>query len=493
LIGGVLDEFRSALQSWREDYENLLAAWRETQNKPQANAIRYQLSSFYELTVIEALADRQFLPHYGFPIGVQKLRIITPDPDKRFHGRIREEDQYRLERSSLLALREYVPGSQLLVGGKLIASRGLLKHWTGATIDRSLGLRGKFTHCKNDHFHYWYDIGADIPNCPICEAPPRENAWDLLIPKYGFTTAAWDPPRWSTDVERVGTTEIATITFSERSSGGTTFDVADLGGIDGLSVRYREDGELLVYNRGESGHGFAICLKCGYSQSESKHGQGAIGLPTGFDHHASVTSASQWEDCWSKGGEVALRNQVLAARETTDVVLLDFAGCLGVSANYPVLMTTIAYALQRAGARLLELDARELGVMTVPAGPRGQSWGCVLFDTTPGGAGHVRELLSLRRSWLLAAREAIFVNNEHDNHCETACLECLLSFDAQEAMAANLLHRRIAMKALDDLLSGPMQNRGVNDNPNLHPTPQASDTSKKRITRARELMQQRRQ
>ena len=302
LIGGVLDEFRLALQSWREDYEHLLAAWRETQNKAQANAIRYQLSSFYELTVIEALADRQFLPHYGFPIGVQKLRIITPD--ERFHGRIREEDQYRLERASLLALREYVPGSQLLVGGKLIASRGLLKHWTGATIDRSLGLRGKFTYCTNDHFHYWYDIGADDPKCPICEAPPRENARELLIPKHGFTTAAWDPPRWSTDVERVGTTETATITFSDRAGGGTTFDEADFGGIDRLSVRYREDGELLVYNDGESGCGFAICLKCGYSQSESKYSQGAMELPTGFARHAPVTSASPWMECWSKGGEV---------------------------------------------------------------------------------------------------------------------------------------------------------------------------------------------
>lgn len=272
-----------------EDYENLFVAWKEAQNRSQANAIRYQLSSLYELTVIEALADRQFLPHYGCPIGVQKLRIITPD--ERYHGRIREEDQYRLERASLLALREYVPGSQLLVGGKLIASRGLLKHWTGATIDRSLGLRGKFTYCTNDHFHYWYDIGLYSTKCSICEAPPRENVQELLIPKYGFTTAAWDPPRWSTDVERVGTTETATITFSDRAGGGTTFDMADFGGIDRLSVRYREDGELLVYNGGESGRGFAICLKCGYSQSESKYGQGAMELPTGFARHAPAGTA----------------------------------------------------------------------------------------------------------------------------------------------------------------------------------------------------------
>jgi hypothetical protein len=57
---------------------------------------------------------------------------------------IREEDQYRLERAGLLALREYVPGSQLLVVGRLVTSRGLLKHWTGAELDNYIGLRGNY-------------------------------------------------------------------------------------------------------------------------------------------------------------------------------------------------------------------------------------------------------------------------------------------------------------------------------------------------------------
>ncbi len=56
-------------------------------------------------------------------------------PDAKREGRFREEDQYRLERSGLVAIGEYVPGSQLLVGGKLVTSHGLLKHWTGADIN----------------------------------------------------------------------------------------------------------------------------------------------------------------------------------------------------------------------------------------------------------------------------------------------------------------------------------------------------------------------
>src|SRR6185437_12605577 len=111
------------IRDWSSDFDLMSASWLNAineNNRPQANAIRYQLKILAELTVIEALADRQFLPRYGFPIGLQKLRVIEPDANNR--DRIREEDQFRLERSGILAIGEYVPGSQLLAGGKLITS-----------------------------------------------------------------------------------------------------------------------------------------------------------------------------------------------------------------------------------------------------------------------------------------------------------------------------------------------------------------------------------
>jgi Domain of unknown function (DUF1998) len=78
----------------------------------------------------------------------------------------------------------------------------------------------------------------------------------------------------------------------------------------------------------------------------------------------------------------------------------------------------------------------------------------VLYDNVPGGAGHVLELLRLGRSWLEAARETMFVDEEHDKICETACLDCLLTFGAQESMRLGLLQRRLTLKILDALLQG---------------------------------------
>lgn len=447
----VVEQFVAAVQSWRSEYDSLLLSWYVTDDRPQANAIRYQLSSQYELTVIEALADRQFLPHYGFPIGVHKLRVIAPDA--RRPGRVREEDQYRLERGSLLALREYVPGSQLLVGGKLVSSHGLLKHWTGASIDTYIGLRGLSCQCGNGHFYYWI---AEAPAaCPVCGEAGAANPGQLLFPKHGFSGAAWDPPKWSTDVERVGKAQTATMTFSQPASNTRgQMDVDSFGGVRGLVARYREAGELLVYNRGDDEHGFAICLKCGYADSERKVGQGRMDLPGGFERHAPLSSISPWRACWSDGTSPVLRNQTLAARETTDVMLIDFSACSGGHGYDERVVTTLAYALQRAGAQLQQLDARELGVLIVPTGTAGAGFGAVLYDSTPGGAGHTRELLDLGQKWLMEARAMLHVDDEHNTQCDTACLDCLLSFDAQSAMQRNLFVRPLALAWLDALLEG---------------------------------------
>ena len=85
--------------------------------------------------------------------------------------------------------------------------------------------------------------------------------------RHGFASAAWDPPRRSTDVERVGTAEPMTITFRQEERFLAT---KSLGGVGGVEARYREDGELLVINRGEKKFGFAICQRCGYADSETK-------------------------------------------------------------------------------------------------------------------------------------------------------------------------------------------------------------------------------
>ena len=454
-LNSVVDDFAAAVRDWRAEYDAMLRSWlfvdAETiaHASAQANALRYQMRALYETTVIEALADRQFLPRYGFPIGNQRLRVIVPD--ERRPGRVREEDQFRLERSGLVAIGEYVPGSQLLVGGSWSPPTACSNIGLGPISTTTWGCAGSIP-CASTGI-------STIRLSPVPSAAARSVAGNRRVlrkisscPCMGSAARPGTPRNSAPTLSASVTHERATITFALRE-GADIAEQNDFAGIDGLRALYREDGELLVYNAGEHGKGFAICLKCGYAESEKHVGEGQMKLPTSFKRHAPLHSPKAHLLCWTSGetGQ-PLRNQALAAKQTTDILMLDFSACLGQEANNLTLLWTVTQALQISGAKLLELDGRELGALVTPAGIEGRGLGAVLYDNVPGGAGHVRELMSLSREWLEEAYQTMYVNEQHDATCETACLDCLLTFDAQEPMQLGLLNRRQAMWILGILL-----------------------------------------
>lgn len=439
VLSQVEAKFLQAVQNWRADFDALVAAWTKQREARPANSLVYSMQALYGVTVIEYLSDRRFLPRYGFPIGLHQLRVQVYDEERR---QVRTEDQYRLERAGLLALREYVPGSQLLVGGRLITSRGILKHWTGANVDEAFGIRGQLATCVQGHSYYWLSGRQEV--CPLCSEPSATPPSPLLFPRYGYTTAAWDPPRLSPDdVDRVGTVETATLAFTVTQSGTTDIVTEEeFAGIPGFVARYSEGGQLLVYNRGGRGKGFAICYQCGYADSEAEFGSGRMNLPRGFERHAPLSKVDRRTACWRDAEAPVLRGQILAAHEPTDILMLELPAASGVEATDHALMMTLAIGLQLSGARLLELDSRELGAMVVPAGSQGASLAAVVYDNVPGGAGHVLELMRRGREWLQELERLLFVDESHDARCRAGCLDCLLTFDAQMHAERGGLRRR---------------------------------------------------
>ena len=452
-------QFLTACKEWRKDYDSLREAWTEVPITPpstalaaeraKANSIRYQLRAILDITVIEWFSDAGFLPRYGFPIHLQRLSVRKPregQPEKSTTA-----EGYRLERSSLLALNEYVPGAMVLVGGKIAESKGILKHWTEANHDEALGLNNWALRCLNDH-----DYLATSPDqlCKECNQPPQGAGQALMFPRFGYTTAAWDPPKPpGRNLDRVGEAVLST-------AGGFTLSTAtkierNFGGVPSLVASYYEagTGELLLRNAGgdawsKLGHGFALCTRCGFAMSEEKPpnvNRAPLALPKEFRHHPSIFSTSPIDRCWPKSLEFepVLRHKVLAARETTDVLILDWPGD---SDEAPLF--SLGRALVLAGARLLELDSRELD-LELKARDAGKL-GILLYDTIPGGAGHCFELFNLGRPWLVEARGILRGTKLHDSVCRRACLECLLDFAGQ--FHAARLNRSGALELLDSVL-----------------------------------------
>ena len=453
LIEQVGTRYSNAIAEWRTTYESLLEGWRQADDssgnaRRQANALRYQAMAFHEMTVIEALADEQFLPRYGFPIGLLRLCVLAVTESDKPDGKpyVREEDQYRLERPGILAMREYVPGASFFVGNKVVTSHGLLKHWTGENLNTAIGFRGQMAECVNGH--RYYSVDADLGPCTVCGATERKTGpQQLLFPRFGFSTAAWDRPQFrGVPTPPVGKVELLTI-VDDR-------DVrSDFGGLSGVKARYQEDGKLLVINAGSGARGFAVCLNCGYSESELtafKHGPEE--LPKSYEHHAPLQFAPAkngrtWVNCRKYNGKHDLRRQMLTARQVTDITVIDVPQL--VNADLAV-ATTLAHAFRLAGTQLLSLDSREIGSFVMPT-DSGPYCGLVLFDTMPGGAGHVEELLESAADWIGKLTDVLFVNEAHHERCVSACLDCLLSYETQFDHDQGLLARAITWEFWDCL------------------------------------------
>ncbi len=270
-----------------------------------------------------------------------------------------------------------------------------------------------------------------------------------MFPRFGYTTAAWEPPKPpGRNLDRVGEVVLST-------AGGFTLSAAtkndpQFGGVPRLVAKYYEagDGELLLRNAGgaawdKAGFGFAVCTRCGFSTSEERpyNPNGTLPLPRKFSDHASVFSPTLKTRCWPKSlqTEPVLRHKVLAARESTDVLILDWP----IDADEAPLFS-LGRALLLAGARLLELDSRELGLELKPRG--GGEFSLLFHDSTPGGSGHCFELMSLGRTWLEEARRILRGSPSHDASCRRACLECLLDFAGQ--FHAHRLDRKAALELI---------------------------------------------
>lgn len=447
--------FRESVSKWEDDYKSLRDAWLEIPahtsqkewigEKNKANSIRYQIKAMGDISVIAWLSDAGFLPRYGFPINLQRLSVRIPKSGS--DAKSTTSEKYRLERQSLIALSEYVPGAVLLVGGKVLESKGLLKHWTETNRDEALMLNYWALICANGHE---YLATSQSGLCPHCQMGPADPGQMLMFPRFGYSTAAWEPPKPpGRKLDRIG--KVETFALNAFTVGDATEQSSDFAGIPGLTVLYYEagKGELLYRNagsgKGGKGFGFAVCTRCGYADSErlptDRNGDPPP-LPPKFRDHPSIYSSNPDLRCWLRDQESVLRNKVLAARETTDMLFLEWPSFADDGTMY-----SLGRALVLAGSALLDLDSRELELDDKRSDNGNR---ILLYDATPGGSGHCLELMTKGKEWFLKAQSILRGTEKHNSICRKACLECLLDFSGQ--FNAHRLDRKKALAFLDEAL-----------------------------------------
>jgi DEAD/DEAH box helicase domain-containing protein len=189
--------------------------------------------------------------------------------------------------------------------------------------------------------------------------------------------------------------------------------------------------------------GFAICTRCGYSDRERAVGKLGEKLPPGFVTHTPIWKRKAGSHCWNDSKAEVLRNYTLGAHVNTDLLQLDLSDAAP-RHMLQQLSLTLAHALRIAGAMLLEVDERDLAVLSVRVGAAAFA-GAQLYETTPGGSGHIAFLLKEHIKWYASAVDLLRGSDEHDGRCREACLSCILNSHSQTDYEDGNLNRTMTL------------------------------------------------
>ena len=408
---------------YKDEIQNYIDDWNEASVTPQRNAIRYNIKQKLNESLIEVFANEQILPKYGFPIDVKSLQVISGYTNK-------DAKPFSFERSGILALSEYAPGSKILAGGRTVVSRGISKHFSGNNLDEAFGERGMYYFCQNGHF--FKSTKQHVDDCAVDGCGARVGYPNqYLIPEHGFITAASEEITFKLKrPERVGFVEVYTdIDALEKDA--KTKSIA----YDDFVILYKENATVYGINKGQKQLGFSICSKCGYSESENVNKKnGLVGLSTSFKQHASIYNDYANSRCLDGDGYSVWRNQHLAVTMKTDSILI-----IPKQKIYDEhVAQAILNAFQLSGCEELGIDEREIGTMLLK---NEDAYQLYLYDNLSGGVGYVYDLSYNRwGQWLNKAIDRLFVNEKHNKECINGCIKCIVTLNTNKILPRKEAH-----------------------------------------------------
>lgn len=409
-----ITELSSAYEKEMKSYIN---DWNEATSTTQRNAIRYNMKQKYQQSLIEAFANEQILPKYGFPIDVKSLQVISGYTNG-------DTKSFAFDRSGILALAEYAPGSKILAGGRTIVSRGISKHFSGTNVDDAFGQKGIYYFCENGHF--FPSTHKHVAECAVDGCGARVgNSNHYLIPEHGFITAASEEITFKLQQpERVGNIEVYTDVDATKQDGQTiSWNYQD------FVLYFKENATIYGINKGNKKLGFAICLKCGYSESDKvKNKNGFVGLSSDFKNHSAIYNKDSNNRCLGDDGYSIWRNQDLVVTMKTDSIVI-----IPKKKIYDEnLAQAIMNALQLSGCEELGIDEREIGTMLLQSDGKYQIY---LYDNMSGGVGYVYDLAKNRwKEWLKKAIDRLYVDNKHNKECINGCIKCIVTLNTNKVL-----------------------------------------------------------
>jgi len=403
--------------------------------------------------LLKDLAARAFLPGYGFPNDVVTLNIsnIEDFKDKKQRNENRREDNvftYKElpSRGLPIAIREYAPGSQVVIDGRVYRSAGVsLSSYRDQAIGHAqqIDLFWQCRRCGEPGFRQFAYSGGNDNACQQCGTEIGYRDIQMLLRPVGFVT----------DFYEATTNDVSSQKFIpvQRPMVSVSDQFAQLPDPRCGFLRFGENGRVLHHSSGEHGHGYAVCLACGRADSMSPTGD----LPKQFnpgEMHRPVggpKAGSTQRDCSAENVKAGLHLGYQAQTHVMEFVLKSpLSGAwIGDDDEGRIVAMTLAVALRDSIADGLGVAATEMGFATrVDRDTEtGQERRIIqIYDQVAGGAGFAISALEDVTGVLLRAIAAMRCSA----NCDTVCSSCLAGKDSN--VEYELLNRKLALAWIDE-------------------------------------------
>jgi len=327
-----------------------------------AKRLKYLIDTIKGERILSFLSRKNLIPKYGFPVDTVRLQ---PSNDK--NG---ETLKLELDRDLMMAISEYAPGSQIVADNRLITSRYIKKidgmEWDLYDYSRCV------CNTLNIERHTFGALDDTLRECKQCGAELKSTARrTFLIPKFGFIMEPKPQKVGLTKPDRTYRGEISYIGYENR----VEFNPVDINDRI-VQIGTSSNDELAVLNESN----FFICSSCGYGELDNKWNSG---VKPNVRHRNSLGYNCQNQ---------TLQRYSLGHRFKTDVVQIQFQSFE--FGDYEEALS-ILYGLLEGISRYLNVERNDIsGTLQWYNNPRSGrgNFALILFDSTPGGAGHVRRI-----------------------------------------------------------------------------------------------------
>lgn len=395
-----------AVEEYQYEIGKLRRAAREAFEKEHSTGYYVQRIRNYENeNVLSFLSRKNIMPQYGFP--VDTVALLVEDRKAGNHFGV------ELQRDLAMAISEYAPGSQVVANGKLFTSRYIRKlpsigwkmyDYISCGSCNSLNIEVNVGDLENER----------LKTCRICGCTLKTEAQKtFLMPEFGFEAD-------SASVQKPGLIRPKRTFRGEISYVGYRYASEQRKVKIGKAIaeiQYCSKDEMAVMNRSD----FYVCETCGYAELSDKF--------------VKVIEKSHKASNGRRCNQKQLRRLSLGYRFETDVFQLRVVDVpLELEEHDQAL--SVLHAMLRGISLALDIEEQDIdGCLQSYENPISGEYcyGFVFYDSTPGGAGHVKRLNDDKLLFKAIERALDVVMNCTcgGDAAEASCYGCLRSYGNQ--------------------------------------------------------------